>query len=84
MLSARLAAALGVGPGAIEATGQGPLSVRVDDADRRYRDAIKAGAEGVSPPKNEAGEGDGPRARAAVLKDRATGVRFRIHSAAGG
>lgn len=66
-LSTRLAAALGVEPSA-------PGDARVDDVDRRFRDAIKAGATPISPPS------DGPGGRYATLEDPETGARVRIVS----
>lgn len=52
--AARLHAALGHPP--IETEPDGSLRAAVDDVDRRYRDAIKAGAEPLDPPDGEGGE----------------------------
>lgn len=48
--------------------------VRVDDVDRRYRDAIKAGMEPLSPPADEVGMGASRR----VARIRDTGTARMI------
>jgi len=68
VVSARLASALGVGD---RTRGE---EVRVDDVDRRYRDAIKAGATPVEPPFT-----DGLTRRAA-LRDTPSGSLVRLIS----
>ncbi len=67
-MSERLARALGV-----ESIGDGP--VIVDDVDRRFRDAIKAGARGVEPPAD-----DGQGGRVARLADPGSGREIEIRS----
>jgi hypothetical protein len=49
-------AALSASPGALQDDGD-TVVVEVDWVDRRYRDAIKAGASPVEPPRDEAGMG---------------------------
>lgn len=77
-VSARVLAALHAG-GPIELRAVAPTApdgavlIEVDDVDRRYRDAIKAGAEPIEPP-SDATEGG----RAATLLDRATGATLVI------
>lgn len=57
LLPDRLRAALAIrDPKAVEHVGD-TLVVRVDFIDRRYRDAIKAGADPVEPPRDEVGLG---------------------------
>lgn len=64
-LSPRVARALGVDPALAVLEGDGRVRVEVDDVDRRYRDAIKAGARGhTSPACSRDGNG-----RTAVLLD---------------
>jgi len=77
-LSARLAAALRVrDAGAIEDDGE-TVVVRVDSVERRYRDALKAGAEGVEGPRDEVGLG--AWRRVARLVDAETGRSVTIWS----
>ena len=77
-LSERLAAALRVrDEGAIEDDGQ-TIVVRVDSVERRYRDAIKAGAEPVEAPRDDVGLG--ASRRVARLVDAPTGRRVTIWS----
>lgn len=56
LLSPRLFAALSPKPSGVEDDGD-TVVVEVDWVDRRYRDAIKAGAEPVESPRDEAGMG---------------------------
>jgi hypothetical protein len=56
LLSPRLFRALAPRPGAVEDDGD-TVVLEVDSVDRRYRDAIKAGAAPVEPPRDEAGMG---------------------------
>lgn len=56
ILTPRLFAALRPMPGGIEDDGD-TIVVEVDSVDRRYRDAIKAGARGVESPRDDAGMG---------------------------
>lgn len=49
-LSPRLLAALGVASRDLLRRPDGTVLAQVDDVDRRFRDAIKAGARGVHPP----------------------------------
>lgn len=73
MISDRLRAALGAGA-IIESDGDDAM-VRVDDVDRRYRDAIKSGARPLTSPTDE-----GSR-RVGVLRDRSeNGLLVRIWS----
>jgi len=67
-VSARLARALGVEKIDID----GP--VRVDDVDRRYRDAIKAGARGVHPPMDDP---DGARVARIALPEGGREIEIR-------
>lgn len=77
-LSARLRDALRVrGDDAIEDDGD-TVVVRVDSVERRYRDAIKAGARGVEPPRDEVGLGSWRRL--ARLVDAETGRDVMIWS----
>lgn len=69
-MSDRLRAALG---GAVIGEVDGVVRVRVDDVDRRFRDAIKAGARPVDPPRDCAGQ------RVARVRDGA-GVMVEIVS----
>ncbi len=79
-LSARLRSALRVrDDGAVEDDGE-TLVVRVDSVERRYRDAIKAGAEGVEGPRDEVGLG--AWRRVARLVDGETGRAVTIWSTA--
>jgi len=55
-LSERLIAALKPLSGSVVDDGD-TVVVQVDFVDRRYRDAIKAGAEPVEPPRDECGMG---------------------------
>lgn len=70
VLSDRLRAVLNPKPDAIEQL-DGLLIVRVDAVDRRYRDAIKAGMEPLSPPADEVGMG--ASRRVARVRDNTTG-----------
>lgn len=88
MICERLLAALGVaavapdpnGPREAEGTGGGEMALaRVDDVDRRYRDAIKAGALGVEPPRSSGADG-----REAVIRDGVSGAWVRIVSGGAG
>lgn len=74
-ISPRLLAALGARTPLTDSSGR--VAIDVDDADKRYRDAIKAGAEPVAPPVTEA---DG--ARVARLRDRESGADILIRSRA--
>jgi hypothetical protein len=56
MISPRLLAALGGDAAQLVDDGD-TVVVQVDFVDRRYRDAIKAGAEAVEPPRDEVGMG---------------------------
>lgn len=56
----------------------GLLVVRVDAVDRRYRDAIKAGMEPLSPPADEVGMG--ACRRVARIRDNTTGRMIVIWS----
>ncbi len=70
MLSDRLRAVLNPRPDAVERL-DGLLVIRVDAVDRRYRDAIKAGMEPLSPPADEVGMG--ASRRVARVRDNTTG-----------
>ena len=72
-LSPRLLAALSVAQTDIPTETEQPF-VTVDHADRRFRDAIKAGATPVAPPANS-GEW-----RTATLADPTTGTTITIRS----
>lgn len=77
-LSRRLLEALRVrDEDAVEDDGN-TVVVRVDSVERRYRDAIKAGAEGLQPPRYEVGLG--VSRRLARLIDRETGRSVTIWS----
>lgn len=69
-LSDRLRAVLNPRPDAIERL-DGLLVIRVDAVDKRYRDAIKAGMEPLSPPTDEVGMG--ASRRVARVRDNTTG-----------
>ncbi len=56
-LSARLRAALRLGDDAEIVDHEDTLTVKVDSVERRYRDAIKAGAVPVEAPRDEVGLG---------------------------
>lgn len=56
LLSPALFAALAPTPGGVEDDGD-TVVIEVDNVDRRYRDAIKAGGEPIEPPRDEAGMG---------------------------
>lgn len=56
ILSDRLTAALRPNEGGVVDDGD-TVVVQVDFVDRRYRDAIKAGAEPIEPPRDECGMG---------------------------
>ena len=74
MISPRLRAALGTNaPLAREEEG---VAVRVDDVDRRYRDAIKSGATPLAPPAETGGIRSG-----VVLDGSGNGIRVRMWSA---
>jgi hypothetical protein len=74
LISDRLNAALG---GVIVGAIEGGVRVRVDDVDRRYRDAIKAGATPVGAPRAGARVGE----RVAMLRD---GVGAMVEIVSGG
>lgn len=79
-LSARLIAALRVrDEAAVEDDGE-TVVVRVDSVERRYRDAIKAGARGIEAPRDEVGLG--AWRRVARLEDTGTGRSVTIWSTA--
>ena len=80
LLSPRLFAALAPRPGGVEDDGD-TVVVEVDFVDRRYRDAIKAGAAAVEPPRDEAGMG--VWRRVARLHDDAADRPVTIWSARG-
>lgn len=77
ILSERLTSALRLREGALEDDGD-TVVVRVDSVERRYRDAIKAGAEPVEGPRDEVGLGSWRRV--ARLVDAETGRRVTIWS----
>ena len=58
--------------------GGGRMVSRVDPVDRRYRDAIKAGLEPMSPPEDEGGMG--ACRRVARVRDMSTGRMIVIWS----
>jgi len=68
ILSQRIAQALGV------QEIKDPDRVVVDDVDRRYRDAIKAGAKPLEPPS------EGVNGRVAILENPQSGVQIRLVS----
>lgn len=77
-LSERLRLALRVrDEGSVEDVGDAVV-VRVDSVERRYRDAIKAGARPVEPPRDEVGLG--AWRRVARLVDEGTGRSVTIWS----
>jgi len=80
LLSPRLFAALAPTPGSVQDDGD-TLVVRVDFVDRRYRDAIKAGARPVEAPRDEAGMG--VWRRVARLHDQRTDRPVTIWSSRG-
>ena len=76
-LDPRLARALGATWSTTEDAGD-TIIVRVDSVERRYRDAIKAGAEPIEPPRDEVGLG--AWRRVARLTDTLTGKGVTIWS----
>ncbi|GAB4546056.1 MAG: hypothetical protein Tsb0013_04480 [Phycisphaerales bacterium] len=76
-LDPRLARALGATWETTEDQG-GTIVVKVDSVERRYRDALKAGATGVEPPRDEVGLG--AWRRVARLVDTLTGFPVTIWS----
>lgn len=80
VLSERLVAALKPMNGSVVDDGD-TVVVQVDFVDRRYRDAIKAGAEPVEPPRDECGMG--VWRRIARLHDGATDRPVTIWSSRG-
>ncbi len=76
-MSDRVRAVLNPSDDAIEQV-DGLLVVRVDSVDRRYRDAIKAGMEPMSPPTDEVGMG--ACRRVARVRDMSTGRMIVIWS----
>lgn len=76
-LSDRAKAVLNPAPDAIELI-DALVIVRVDSVDRRYRDAIKAGLEPMSPPADEIGMG--ACRRVARVRDLSTGRMIVIWS----
>ncbi|MCA9281178.1 MAG: hypothetical protein H6812_01515 [Phycisphaeraceae bacterium] len=76
-LSERVRAVLSPREGGIEMV-DGLVVVRVDSVDRRYRDAIKAGLEPMSPPEDEVGMG--ACRRVARVRDMSTGRMIVIWS----
>lgn len=76
-LSDRAMAVLNPAPDAIELI-DALVIVRVDSVDRRYRDAIKAGLEPMSPPADEIGMG--ACRRVARVRDLSTGRMIVIWS----
>ena len=77
-LSDRLRAALRLAPDAEVEDHADTLVCRVDSVERRYRDAIKAGATPVEPPRDEVGLG--AWRRVARLVDTPTGRAVAIWS----
>jgi len=80
LLSERLTAALRPIEGGVVDDGD-TVVVQVDFVDRRYRDAIKAGAEPLEAPRDECGMG--VWRRVARLHDRATDRPVTIWSSRG-
>ncbi len=79
LLDPRLVAALGVDPAGDAIVDElACVVVRVDLVERRYRDAIKAGAEPIEAPRDEVGLG--AWRRVARLRDRATDREITIWS----
>ncbi len=77
ILSDRLRAVLDPRDDAIEQI-DGLLVSKVDEVDRRYRDAVKAGMEPLSPPTDEVGMG--ASRRVARVRDNPTGRMIVIWS----
>lgn len=76
-LDPRLARALGASWETVEDQGD-TVVVKVDSVERRYRDALKAGATGVEPARDEVGLG--AWRRVARLTDALTGKSVTIWS----
>lgn len=78
VLSDRLRASLRLGEDAEVVDHEDTLTVRVDSVERRYRDAIKAGATPLEPPRDEVGLG--AWRRIARVRDGAEGSVVTIWS----